>query len=174
MPLLSHTRFRSIPGDVHTVIIADSQGRTWKNPLPRGWQIFSYPGAVLQQVTELLGRAQFPPHIINIVIAIGINNHRNCRRTSEQFLRNLFEATRPITQRVFFSAVPINPHLPAPEHITHMNNVASQLFTANFIPLSPRFRFVPRNNFRPRDIHYHPSSAQSIISSISTFLSSLN
>jgi hypothetical protein len=164
----------SLPNSVTTLVIADSNGRQWRN-IPTDWQVLAFPGATIDDVDPLLCNINVHSSAISsVVVAVGTNNRCDPSSTLEDRVQDLHSWASDFFVPVYFVGVPtLDRATPAEDQgATIINGVASRVFGSNFIRLPTDF---PVEYTSPTDTtHYTRATARRYIDTVKSFLASKN
>jgi hypothetical protein len=165
--------FHKLEANTTTVVIADSNGRRWEN-IPEDWIVHAFSGAKLNDAIDLLESIQIPTQILNIVLALGINNRDAPSDDITRCITKLNDFRQRTTFTVKFLMVPQHPNF-TPEqanNIAHLNRTARDLFGTDFIVGPPRQLIQPL--MIGEAAHYTKVTADRIIELIKPHMAHLN
>jgi len=166
---LRNWSFDSVDSTTTTVILADSNGSAFADVnVPDKYQVFSFSGMNLKHAARLLTTSdQQLRHTHNIVMAVGIND-RDATDDTEIMsdLKAINDWGHHHQKRIVFTAIPISPKLNGntSRTVSHINELARDIFEDNFIPSVDTSEFVLRPD--KFGIHYTSSTADKVLSVI--------
>lgn len=157
-----------------TLVITDSNGRNWINT-PDDWTVYSFSGASLSNITNLLNNIEDAQSWTNIIICIGVNDiYSSCDiGTFYRRITALYDSLRSIHKNATFVIPPYSgPHYP--KHIldrfSALDGYIREIFDPLHVIRNQKIHFAPLDDTNK---HYTRSVAQKIIDNIVHTLSFL-
>jgi hypothetical protein len=164
------SRLPNLPTDVHTVVLADSNGRAWTST-PGGWATLSVGGARLEDVIRVLRPGSVvASHVKTIVVAVGVNNAADDSLSTltghVTSLHNVVAERQDF--RVLFVETPHHPNATRKQTtgVDHLNKTARDIFGPSYVALPPDIIVTSRSAADNERVHYDTTTADKIIAQL--------
>ena len=159
-----------------TLLLTDSNGRSWYNVAPATWRVAAYRGGGFRDVCKILESSPIPPHVQQIVIAVGINDREGNDRPIINDISRLRELIQRQTRRV--AILPVPQVEDQPQKLTDSTTQINQLLRDFFaemrclvnIPDGFLAERIVHDDFR----HYNTTAAKVLVDLALEHFSSLN
>ena len=155
----------SIPKRAQVIIVSDSVLR-YLPAVPSGWEVRVYPGAVLQDVANLLSTVtpEQCAALSEIVLYVGINNRGDDLETIRSQAREVTGQAIRLNKKAYLSLIPISEKMTHKfkDKIASVNQVLKEEYGGFYVPAIPSFLVKPLTG-RLNDVHYDSDTTHWIV-----------
>lgn len=163
---LGQWKISSIPSTYSSLVVGDSNMRSWSYNLHKQVYVQGFPGATIVDISRILVNWDVPRNIKNIVVCVGVNNYTKTEVQNTNEMRELIDILHNIHGiKTFFVEIhACSSHTPqAIERIEKINAIARREFGDYFIELAKPVLYQDTQ-------HYDKASALRISTKTYSFL----
>lgn len=159
---------KGIPTSVNTLVIADSNAKTWVNEkLPPDWGVIVVPGIRLNELNFMLERKEITSSVKRIIVAVGINDRNGPIQEFKNDLRRLKTLTNNFKTTLLEIPNFTDANQQPLADLLELNKAAAEIWEKDYLKLNIQYFMNEKHDSH----HYSIETAERLLKSLfKTFL----